>query len=102
MKVNEAYIGWQEGKIFAFSDAHLHSAWNHTNRQRYVFVIDVVLPQFAHKKNWYCAKILSALSLKKIGYKILLVNQLPNPVKKVLHTIVAVLWYSYLKLQPKL
>jgi aspartyl/asparaginyl beta-hydroxylase (cupin superfamily) len=102
MKVSNEYIGWQEGKIFAFSDAHLHSAWNNTNSQRYVFVIDVVLPQYAQKQNWYCAKILSALSLKKLGYKILFVNHLPNPVKKVLHTIVATIWYSYLKLQPKL
>lgn len=101
MKVSEEYIGWEEGKIFAFSDAHLHSAWNHTDSQRYVFVIDVVLPQFAHRQYWYCAKVLSSLFLKKIAYKITWLSRLPILIKKITHILMSVLWYVIIKVQAR-
>ena len=103
MKVNGTETGWEEGKIFAFSDAHWHSAWNHTSQHRYVFVIDVVLDTYANQRQVYCSKILSALTLKAISYKIRIpvLHILPVSVARFLHFSISSLWLMYLRIQDK-
>jgi aspartyl/asparaginyl beta-hydroxylase (cupin superfamily) len=101
IEVNGQQTGWQEGKIFAFSDAHWHHVWNNTNQQRYVFVIDVIMPQYAEHKKIYCAKILGALSLKTFKYKMRLTMDLPNFILTPLHFLVSAGWLVYLRIQNK-
>jgi beta-hydroxylase len=40
LKVGEMVYNWQEGKAFTFNDRLLHEAWNHTDHDRYVLLLD--------------------------------------------------------------
>jgi len=99
LKVNGQQIAWQEGKIFAFSDAHLHNAWNKTDKHRFVFVIDVILPQYAAKKEKFCSNILAVLTLKAISYKIPLLSLMPMFIASPFKKITALLWRGYIRWQ---
>lgn len=99
LEVNGHQIGWQQGKLLAFSDAHLHRAWNHTPHYRFVMVIDVVLPQYATQKTTLCAKTLSALTLKAIGYKFPILQRSPKLLGNALFATTALLWRVFLKIQ---
>ncbi len=92
-------IEWKEGEFFAFSDAQRHSAWNKTSSYRFVFVIDVILDDYAQQKDWYCAKILGVLSLKTIAYKAAFLNHTPKAIILILHSMLTAGWYLYIKLQ---
>lgn len=37
---------WQNGKFLMFCDAHQHTAWNNTNENRYILVVDFMRPEF--------------------------------------------------------
>ena len=99
MKVNGVSTSWHEGKIFAFSDAHIHEVWNRTPSHRFVFVVDVVLQQYASHKAWYCSKVLSALSLKAMSYKFPILQRAPVLLIKTVHNLLASAWFVYLQLQ---
>ena len=57
-EVNEQKIGWEEGKVFIFNDAAKHTAWNHSDKRRYVLLIDVMRPEFVNKKYTVCGMVL--------------------------------------------
>jgi len=99
MRVNDEVTAWQEGRIFAFSDAHWHSVWNRTDKHRFVFVIDVVMNQYADKKEWYCANVLAVLTSKAIAYKINLLHKAPYFLKIILQKLIAAIWLLRLKFQ---
>lgn len=40
LKVEDTVYRWEEGKAFVFDDTLLHSAWNRTNHDRYVLLLD--------------------------------------------------------------
>ena len=41
LKVEETVYQWQEGKAFIFNDRLLHEAWNYTDSDRYVLLLDL-------------------------------------------------------------
>ena len=41
LKVEETVYRWQEGKAFVFNDRLLHEAWNYTDSNRYVLLLDL-------------------------------------------------------------
>jgi aspartyl/asparaginyl beta-hydroxylase (cupin superfamily) len=51
---------WQEGKLFAFCDAHLHDAFNHTKEDRYILIIDAIRPEYYHRRREICSLIISS------------------------------------------
>jgi beta-hydroxylase len=40
LKVEDTVHQWQEGKAFIFNDRLLHEAWNYTDSDRYVLLLD--------------------------------------------------------------
>lgn len=58
MKVDDEERGWEEGKWLFFNDAHIHSAWNHTDKRRIVLIIDVIRPELATKMFAICTRVL--------------------------------------------
>jgi beta-hydroxylase len=40
LKVEETVIHWQPGKMIIFDDSLLHSAWNQTDKERVVLIVD--------------------------------------------------------------
>ncbi len=65
LKVKNETREWQNGKWLVFCDAHEHSAWNKTDKFRYILIVDVVLPEFVGKKKNIAANVRSLLALQK-------------------------------------
>ena len=99
IKVNGEDRGYHEGKILMFSDAHIHTTWNNTNEKRFLLIIDIIQPQFAHKGNWVCANALAALTLKFVDEKIPIIKLFPNFILSTMRTLLASGWYVYLPIQ---
>lgn len=97
--VNNEKKGHEQGKVLMFSDAHFHTTWNDTDKDRFVIVFDIVQPHFAHKANWVCAKSLSALTIKYIDERISIIKPLPQWVLNGLLNFTALLWFLYLPIQ---
>lgn len=65
IRVNGESRAWQNGKWFAFMDAYKHEAWNSTDKPRYVFIIDVMRPEFERSKSYVCATVRTSLLLQR-------------------------------------
>lgn len=74
IKVKNTERSWQEGKVLSFCDAHLHSAWNHTERVRVVVIFDVLKEEYLDRKDEICANVLSGLWLQKMRTKYRIFN----------------------------
>lgn len=101
IQVNNESRGYQEGKLLMFSDAHFHSTWNNTNERRFVLILDIVQPQFAHKSNWVCANSLAALTIKYIDEKTSVIEKLPDYMLSVARFLLSIVWYLYLPIQKR-
>jgi aspartyl/asparaginyl beta-hydroxylase (cupin superfamily) len=99
MKVGPEEHGWEEGKVLMFSDAHLHTAWNDSDKVRYVLVFDIIRNEYADQKQMVCANVLGALSLKFFYSKWPTLKELPRPIIETFHFFFKSFWYIYLPLQ---
>lgn len=77
IKVGEETKEWKTGKLLAFCDAKKHSAWNNSNEDRLVLIIDVLRAEFISEKKIICSKILSTLFWQLIFQKINIIPHLP-------------------------
>ena len=96
-KVNNQERCWEEGKLLAFCDAHLHTAWNHTDKDRYILLIDVLRPEYSNQKYDVCCTVLALNTLHLMaerGMKFLLKLQ-PKQLK-FLTLLLKPLWYLFL------
>jgi aspartyl/asparaginyl beta-hydroxylase (cupin superfamily) len=48
----------------AFCDAHLHTAWNHTDKERIVMILDILRPDCRSSKKSVCNNLHSLLRLQ--------------------------------------
>ncbi len=76
MKVGTEVQSWTNGKVMLFCDAHEHSAFNNTNQKRYIFLFDILKPEYARKKLYVCSGVLAQLSLFYLSHK-LKIKKLP-------------------------
>jgi ornithine lipid ester-linked acyl 2-hydroxylase len=83
-EVNKQKISWEEGKVFIFNDAALHSAWNNTDKRRYVMLLDVMRPKYVGNKNEVCSMVLGGLVMQSIFQKLPFVQRFP----RFLHVII--------------
>ena len=65
-QVEEEERAWVEGKLLMFCDAHRHRAFNRTNQDRIVLIIDVIHPGFSHHRRSIRANGLSIIWAQKI------------------------------------
>ncbi len=68
-KVSGVSRSWEEGKVLVFCDGHEHSAWNYSNKDRYILLLDIIRPEFIHKKRLICGNVLASLSLQSVESK---------------------------------
>jgi aspartyl/asparaginyl beta-hydroxylase (cupin superfamily) len=101
IKVKNEVHDYQEGKVFMFSDAHIHSTWNKTNERRFIMVLDVIHPDFVYKGNWVCANSLAALTIKYVDEKISLIKWTPNLALIFMQKILAAWWFLFLPVQKR-
>jgi aspartyl/asparaginyl beta-hydroxylase (cupin superfamily) len=65
MKVKGQDRAWQNGKWLVFVDAYDHEAYNQTDRNRFIFVVDVIRDEFREKKGYICATVRTSLFLQR-------------------------------------
>ncbi len=68
-RAGEEERSWEEGKLFAFCDAKVHKAWNHTNERRLIMIIDVIRPEFISKTNFICTRMITYFMMSKLADK---------------------------------
>lgn len=68
-KVNGISRSWEEGKVLIFCDGYEHSGWNHSDQDRYILLLDIIRPEFMHKKRLICGNVLAILSLQSVASK---------------------------------
>lgn len=67
LKCNQTTVKWKNGDIFSFNDGFLHEAWNNSNNERWVLMIDTPIPT-----SKYSAKDISRYKLETLDDPILL------------------------------
>lgn len=65
-KVKGISRSWEEGKVLIFCDVYEHSGWNHSNQDRYILLLDIIRPEFIHRKRLICGNVLATLSLQSV------------------------------------
>lgn len=68
-RVKNETRAWEKGKWLVFMDAYNHEAWNNTNEERYIFLVDVVRNEFLSKQKFISATVLTSLFLQKRAEK---------------------------------
>jgi aspartyl/asparaginyl beta-hydroxylase (cupin superfamily) len=66
-RVGEEWRSWEQGKLLVFVDANNHEAINNTDKNRYIFLFDIVREEFIEKKRWVCSTVLAGLFLQKLA-----------------------------------
>jgi aspartyl/asparaginyl beta-hydroxylase (cupin superfamily) len=61
MRVGNEKVTWENGKLFAFCDAHNHEVWNNTNEERWIMIIDILREEFINDKDKICALVKATL-----------------------------------------
>lgn len=69
-RVGDEVRSWEEGKLLVFCDAHQHTAWNNARQDRYVLVMDVMRPQYAHRKWYVASRVLASIYLEPAYRKV--------------------------------
>lgn len=69
-RVGTEVRSWEPGKLMVFCDAHNHTAWNNAGADRYVLVIDVMRPEFAHRTRYVASRVLAAIYVDAAYQKI--------------------------------
>lgn len=81
---------WEEGKAILFCDAFEHSAWNYSDQDRYILLLDIIRPEFLTKKNIICAHVLGTLSLQGVTTKNSILFYLTFPLLVVIHFLASI------------
>jgi aspartyl/asparaginyl beta-hydroxylase (cupin superfamily) len=78
---------WHEGKMLLFCDAHTHTAWNHARERRLILIVDVMLPEFAHRAGAICSHVLASALLQRLYQRVAWLNRLPGRTRFGLHFV---------------
>lgn len=87
IQVGRERRGWEEGGVFAIQIAHRHYAWNRTDEYRIVLVVDVIRPEFAHRRYEIAGKALAAISMKWFATRFPASKRMPMPLVRALHRV---------------
>ncbi|MFN3918445.1 MAG: aspartyl/asparaginyl beta-hydroxylase domain-containing protein [Flavobacteriales bacterium] len=81
IEVNGVTMRWQEAELFAFCDAQPHCAWNKSNEERWILIVDVIRPEFKNKKNRICAAMLGVAFTQNLFQRLYIIKHLPTFVR---------------------
>lgn len=54
-------LPWQQDRCIAFNDIYCHTAWNHTNEDRIVLIVDILRPEFRDREVYVYAGVRATL-----------------------------------------
>ncbi len=63
-RVAEDTREWKEGEVLLFNDSEEHEAWNLSEKERVILILDVLRPQFMMDRSQICSNVLSGLGLQ--------------------------------------
>jgi len=91
-KVNDEERSWEEGKLLFFNDAARHTAWNYSEKRRYVLIFDIIRPEFSSKKYRISSIVLAGLLRQAILQKVSFLKRSPKIfLTMLLYTIAGIL-----------
>lgn len=88
---------WIPGKFLIFNDAAYHKAWNKTDHERIILIIDIVKPEFKNKMIWICSKVHGALMAQYLAEKLNYFRK-KSHLKNILKYVFAFIAWLYLNL----
>lgn len=96
-RVKNEKRSWEEGKLLMFCDGYIHSAFNNTDKPRFILLFDIVLPEFQMKKNSICASVLSSLFIQSTLSKLRIHKK---PTKWILFPLLSISKYAAWAIKP--
>lgn len=90
---------WQEGVMLAFCDAQLHTASNLSTEERWVLILDVIRPEFRHKKSWINAQVYATLLIQFVLQKFYFIKHFPTFIRRSIMIIGALFTWPYLMIR---
>lgn len=85
---------WQEGKCLAFNDIYYHTAWNKTDKQRIVLIIDVIREPFIDRQLYVNSGVRATLAYARIYNKLFFVIELfPRIIQRAMHPVLHSIFY---------
>lgn len=66
LQVGEEKRSWKAGKLLGFTDGYVHSAWNDSDEDRYILLLDVIRPAYRQRKSMICATVLGSLAVQAL------------------------------------
>jgi len=83
---------WENGKTLVFCDAHLHSAWNNTDKTRIVLIVDVLRKDYSAEGFLVCAKTLASLGISRLAGPFTFIRSFPKPLIRLMHNIMTMIF----------
>jgi aspartyl/asparaginyl beta-hydroxylase (cupin superfamily) len=78
-------VSWREGELLVLSPIRPHYAWNETDEERIVVIIDIVHAQYAARKLRICGNVLAQYVMKITAARHPMLKRLPKPITLALH-----------------
>jgi aspartyl/asparaginyl beta-hydroxylase (cupin superfamily) len=75
---------WKEGDWLIFCDAYPHSAWNKTEKARYILLLDILLPEYEKEKTEIVKNIQSIMKLQEAELRNPWIKKLPGFLRGIL------------------
>lgn len=69
-RVKQDKKDWKEGELLIFCDGYEHEAWNHSDKQRFILLFDVILPEYLPRKRQICGTVLSSIFFQSMMLKL--------------------------------
>ena len=87
LRVDTFERDWEEGKAFALNAVKAHTAWNYTEEDRIILLVDVVHKQYLKKKLRICGNVLGQLVMKQLAVKYPVLKKLPKWLIMTIHKV---------------
>jgi aspartyl/asparaginyl beta-hydroxylase (cupin superfamily) len=99
IRVGKEEKGWTAGELVIFTEAHYHTAWNHSPERRYLLIFDFIHPKWEKQKYNICAQVLGAQTYVYFEEKFPVLKKIPARFLSFIHRPLSMLWRMYLPLQ---
>jgi beta-hydroxylase len=95
-------VSWKEGELLMLSSMRPHCAWNKTNLNRIIFIVDIVHQQYLSRKYRICGNVLAQLVMKLTASRIVILKKMPRNITFLLHKLLGFGAYLIIVFKKKL
>lgn len=102
MIIDRTPLQWHEGETVAFNVVKRHKAWNHTDHQRIVLIVDVIHNQYLDRKMIISGNVLGGFVMKYVASRIPVLKKMPDSLTVAIHRTLGFMAYCRLLSHRKL